>query len=56
MYIVKNVGNCVFSLVLRIIIYFNVYIILDFPVTYIHYSVSCACLHKTVNKLVLVKR
>ena len=35
----------------------NVYIILDFPVTYRNASVlcqsECACLHKTVNMIVL---
>jgi len=39
----------------RTIIYFNVYIILDFPITYINDSVrcqsECACLHKTVNRI-----
>jgi len=39
-----------------IIIYFHVYIILDFPITYIDASVLCqseyACLHKTVNMVV----
>ena len=38
---------------LRTIIYFNVYIILDFPITYRNASLLCqsdwACLHKTVN-------
>ena len=42
---------------LRRIIYFNVYIILDFPITYRNDSVicqlECACLHKTVNMVVL---
>jgi len=41
---------------LRTIIYFHVYIILDFPVTYINASVLCqsewACLNKTVNMVV----
>ena len=41
---------------LRTIIYFHVYIILDFPVTYRNASVlcqsECACLHKTVNMVV----
>ena len=42
---------------LRTIIYFHVYIILDFPLTYRNASVldhsECACQHKTVNKVVL---
>ena len=42
---------------LRRIIYFNVYIILDFPITYRNDSVicqsECACLHETVNMVVL---
>ena len=41
---------------LRTIIYFHVYIILDFPITYTSASVlcqsECPCLHKTVNMLV----
>ena len=41
---------------LRTIIYFHVYIILDFPVTYRNASVLCksewACLNKTVNMVV----
>ena len=41
---------------LRAIIYFHVYIILDFPITYRNASVlcqsDCACLHKTVNMVV----
>ena len=41
---------------LRTIIYFHVYIILDFPITYRNASVlcqsECACLHKTVNIVV----
>jgi len=46
---------------LRTIIYFHVYIILDFPITYRNASVlcqsECACLHKTVNIVVFfVKR
>ena len=44
-----------FSLLLRAIIDFNVYIILDFPITYKNASVlfqsECTCLHKTVNML-----
>ena len=40
----------------RTIIYFNAYIILDFPITYRNASVfcqsECACLHKTVNMAV----
>jgi len=38
------------------IIYFNVYITLDFPITYSNDLVSCqsecACLHKTINMVV----
>ena len=41
---------------LRTLIYFHVYIILDFPITYKNASVfcqsDCACLHKTVNMVV----
>ena len=41
---------------LRKIIYFHVYILLDFPITYRIASVlcqsECACLHKTVNMVV----
>jgi len=41
---------------LRTVIYFHVYKILDFPITYRNASVlcqsSCACLHKTVNMVV----
>jgi len=41
---------------LRTIIYFHVYIIYDFPITYRNASVlcqsECACLHKTVNMAV----
>jgi len=41
---------------LRTIIYFHVYTILDFPVTYRNASVlcqqECTCLHKTVNMVV----
>jgi len=41
---------------LRTIIYFHVYIILDFLLTYRNASVlcqsECACLHKTVNMVV----
>ena len=40
----------------RTIIYFHVYIILDFPITYRNASVlcqsDCASLHKTVNMVV----
>ena len=40
----------------RTLIYFHVYIILDFPITYRNASVLCqsewACLHKTVNMVV----
>ena len=42
---------------LRTVIYFHVYIILDFPITYRYASVfcqsECACLYKTVNMVVL---
>ena len=41
---------------LRTIIYFHVYINLDFPITYRNASVlcqsECACLHKTLNMAV----
>jgi len=41
---------------LRTPIYFHVYIILDFPITYKNASVLCqsesTCLHKTVNMVV----
>ena len=47
-----------FPLMLRTIIYFYVYIILDYPITYKNPSVicesGCACLHKTVNMVVFV--
>ena len=37
----------------RTILYFHVYILLDFPITYRNASVfcqsECACVHKTVN-------
>jgi len=37
----------------RTVIYFPVYLILDFPITYINAAVlcqsECACLHKTLN-------
>jgi len=40
----------------RTLIYFHVYILLDFPITYKNASVicqsECACLHKTVNMVV----
>ena len=40
----------------RTIIYFHAYILLDFPLTYRNASVlcqsECACLHKTVNRVV----
>ena len=40
----------------RTLIYFNVYIILDFPIAYRNASVlcqsDCACLYKTVNMVV----
>ena len=43
-------------LMLRTIIYFHVYIMYDFPITYRNASVvcqsECACLHKTVNMVV----
>ena len=49
----------VFPLMLRTPIYFHVNIILDFPITYRNASVlcqlECACLHKTVNMVFLVK-
>jgi len=42
----------------RTIIYFHVYIILYFPITYKNASVlwqsECACLHKTVNMVVFL--
>ena len=42
-----------FPLILRTIIYFHVYIILDFLITYRNASVFCqsegSCLHKTTN-------
>ena len=45
-----------FPLMLRTIIYFHVYIILGFTITYRNASVlcqsECACLHKTVNMVV----
>jgi len=41
----------------RTIIDFDAYIILDFPITYRNTSVlcqsECACLHKTVNMIVM---
>ena len=41
---------------LRTLIYFHVYIILDIPITYRNASVlcqsECTCLHKTVNMVV----
>ena len=44
---------------LRTIIYFHAYIILDFPITYRNASLlcqsECTCLHKTVNILDLLK-
>jgi len=43
---------------LRTIIYFHVYIIFDFPITFRNDSVlcqsECACLHKTVNMVVFI--
>ena len=40
------------------IIYFHVYIILDFPITYrngaVRFQSECACLHKTVNIIVFL--
>ena len=48
----KTNCNC-FFLISRMIIYFHVYIILDFPITYRNASVlcqsECTCLHKTIN-------
>ena len=45
-----------FSLMLRIIMYFYVYITLDFSITYRNASLlcqsECACLYKTVNMVV----
>ena len=45
-----------FSLLLRTIVYFRVYIILDFPITYKNASVlnqsECTCLHQSVNEVV----
>jgi len=42
----------------RTMIYFDVYIILDFPITYRYTSAlcqsKCACLHKTVNMVVFL--
>ena len=56
MYIAKTFEIVLFFLMLRKIIYFHVYIILDFPITYRIASVlcqsECACLHKTVNMVV----
>ena len=55
MYSKKCLKLC-FPLMLRTIIYFHVYILLDFPITYRNTSVICqskyACLHKTVNMVV----
>ena len=52
MYIVKKF-EIVFPLMSKIIIYFHVYIILNFPIIYRNASVlcqsECACLHTTVN-------
>ena len=46
----------VFSLNVLSMIYFHIYILLDFPITYRNDSVlcqtECACLHKTVNMVV----
>jgi len=44
---------------LQTIIYFHVYIILDFPITYrntlsVLCQSECACLHKTVNMVVFL--
>ena len=54
-YIVKCFKLC-FPLMLRTLIHFHVYIILDFPITYRNVSVlcqsECACLHNTVNMAV----
>ena len=56
MYILKKGLKLCFPLISGTIMYFNVYIILDFPLTYRHASVlchsECACLHKTVNMAV----
>jgi len=47
---------CFSLLISRTMIYFHVYIIYDFPITYRNTSMlsqsECACLHKTVNTLV----
>ena len=55
MYSKKCLKLC-FPLMLRTNIYFHVYILLDFPITYRNASVICqskyACLHKTVNMVV----
>ena len=55
MYIVKKF-EIVFPLMSKIIIYFHVYIILNFPIIYRNASVlcqsDCTCLHKTVNMAV----
>ena len=55
MYIVECLNLC-FALMARNIVYFHVYIILDFPITYRHVPVlcqsECECLHKTVNMVV----
>jgi len=55
MYIVKSKKLC-FPSMLRTIIYFHVYIIFGFPITYRNAAVlcqsECACLHKTVNMVV----
>ena len=46
----------VFSFNVLSIIYFHIYILLDFPITYRNASVlcqsECACLHKIVNMVV----
>jgi len=55
MYIVNSLKLC-FPYLSRTTLYFHVYIILDFPITYRNDAVlcqsECACLHKTVNMAV----
>ena len=55
-FIVKMFEKC-FPLMLRTMIYFRVYIISHFPITYRNASVrcqsKCACLHDTVNMVVI---
>ena len=54
----ETILNLCFPLMSRTIIYFHVYIILDFPITYRNASMlcqsECACLHKTVNMVVFL--